>query len=144
MPSPLNSARPATPGRAGWLPTLAIAIAIAIGVGLAAPAQAGDSVRMLVQSSPLAGSQYYALGRLRARLHEGDALSLEREPENRHDTNAILVRWQGEKLGYLPRRENAGVAAAIDRGEKVRGRIRTLRDDPDPWRQLEIDVFLEF
>jgi hypothetical protein len=133
MPSLLNSAR------AGWL-----SLGFAIAVGIAAPAPAGDSIRMLVQSSPLAGSQYYALGRLRSQMHEGDALTLEREPDNRHDANAILVRWQGEKLGYLPRRENAGVAAAIDCGEKVRGRIRTLRDSPDPWRQLEIDVFLEF
>lgn len=140
MPFPPNRAR--LPCWACWLPALALALAVTASV--AAWAEAGGKVRMLVQSSPLAGSQYYALPRLRAGLHEGDALSLEREPGNRHDANAILVRWQGEKLGYLPRRENAGVAAAIDRGEKVRGRIRTLRDSPDPWRQLEIDVFLEF
>ena len=104
---------------------------------------AGESVRMLVQNSPLAGSQFYALEKLLPQMQEGDALSLQREPDNKHDHNAVLVLWRGEKLGYLPRRENKSVAAAMDQGEKVHGRILRLRADPNPWKQLEIQIFLE-
>jgi hypothetical protein len=117
--------------------------ALVAGLGFGAPLAAGESIRLMVQSSPLAGSQYYALTRLQAQMRVGDVLTLERERDNPHDANAVMVRWQGEKLGYLPRRENGAVAAAMDRGEKLFGRIRQLRNDPDPWRQLQIDVFLE-
>ncbi len=102
-----------------------------------------ESVRLLVQSSPLAGSQYYALDVLAPAMRVGDALALVREPDNRHDRRAVRVEWRGRKLGYLPRRENRAVAAAMDAGERVIGRISRLRDDPDPWRRLEIEVFAE-
>ena len=104
-------------------------------------AQAGP-IRMLVQSSPLAGSQYYALGELQAEMRVGDPLTLIREPENRHDRRAIRVEWRGTKLGYVPRKENREVAAAMDAGERVSARISRLRDDHDPWKRVEIEVFL--
>lgn len=99
---------------------------------------------MLVQSSPLAGSQYHRLPAVAGRLRVGDELMLVRERENRFDQNAVLVVWQGEPLGYLPRRENQAVAAALDRGETVRASIERLRSSPDPWQRLRISVLVEF
>src|SRR3972149_5855769 len=61
-------------------------------------------VRMLVQSSLLAGFQYYQGGRLWDEIKVGDPLTLTREPDNPHDSNAVRVEWQGHKLGYGPRR----------------------------------------
>lgn len=104
---------------------------------------AGDSIRILIQSSPLAGAQYHALAEVRDALRVGDLLSLVREPENRRDRRAIRVEWRGRKLGYLPRAENRVVAAALDRGERLVARIARLRDDPDPWRRVEIEVLAE-
>ena len=71
-------------------------------------AQAGG-LRVLVQQSPLAGSQYYALSTVWQEIKPGDALTLVREPGNRHDANAIRVEWRGQKLGYVPRAENRAV-----------------------------------
>lgn len=102
-----------------------------------------ESIRLLVQSSPLAGSQYYDLAVLVPRMRVGDRLALIREPENRHDRNAIRVEWQGRKLGYLPRAENRAVAEAMDTGQRVVGHIEQLKDDPDPWQRLRIQVFAE-
>ena len=102
-----------------------------------------DSIRLLVQSSPLAGSQFYAAGPLWNEMKVGDMLTLIREPDNRHDRRAIRVEWQGHKLGYLPRAENRAVAAAMDAGERVVGRISRLRDNADPWKRVEIEVFAE-
>lgn len=101
-----------------------------------------ESVRMLVQSSPLAGSQYYEAGRLAAQMQVGDALTLVREPENRHDRRAIRVEWRGHKLGYVPRAENRSISAALDAGEKLTARVSKLRDDPDPWKRIEFEVFI--
>lgn len=102
-----------------------------------------ERVRILVQSSPLAGSQYYALPEVQPRLKVGDALNLVREPENRHDVNAIRVEWQGHKLGYVPRAENSTVAAAMDGGEKLSARVSRLTNDPNPWRRLEVEIYVD-
>lgn len=100
------------------------------------------SARLLVQSSPLAGSQYYAVGTFWDTLKVGDRLTLVREPENRHDRNAIRVEWRGHRLGYVPRRENGSVAAAMDAGDRLSARIARLTDHPDPWQRVEIEIFI--
>ena len=50
-------------------------------LGWLAAAQA-ESVRLLVQNSPLAGSQYYAVSAVWTEIRVGDALALIREPDN--------------------------------------------------------------
>lgn len=111
---------------------------------VAAPhvALAQGEIRLLVQSSPLAGFRYYAAEARWQEMKAGQALTLIREPENVHDKNAIRVEWRGEKLGYLPRRENKTVAAAIDAGDKIDAKIAKLREHPDPWQRVLIDVFV--
>jgi hypothetical protein len=101
-----------------------------------------DSVKILVQSSPLAGSQYYALSEAWPQIKPGDRLTLTREPDNRHDRNAIRVDWNGRQLGYVPRAENRAVAAALDRGEKLEARVSKLREEHNPWRRVEFEVYL--
>lgn len=101
-----------------------------------------QSVRLLVQSSPLAGFQFHAGPDLWAQLQVGDRLELVREPANPHDPNAVRVDWRGHKLGYLPRRENALVAEQMDRGARVEARIAKLTSAADPWARLQIDVLL--
>ena len=107
----------------------------------ACPAIAG-SVKILIQHSPLAGSQYYAVSRVWTDIRAGDRLTLIREPDNRHDRNAVRVEWNGHKLGYVPRAENRAVAQALDAGETLDARVTRLRDDPDPWRRVEFAVYL--
>ncbi len=106
------------------------------------PAGAGETVKVLVQSSPLAGSQYYAVGELWSQIRPGDRLRLVREADNRHDRNAVRVEWNGRQLGYVPRAENRAVARALDDGEALEARVSKLRQDPDPWRRVEFEVFL--
>jgi hypothetical protein len=101
-----------------------------------------ESIKILVQSSPLAGSQYYAAARMWNSIKPGDRLTLTREPDNRHDRNAVRVDWNGQQLGYVPRAENRAVARALDAGEKLEARVSVLRDDPDPWKRVEFEVYL--
>jgi hypothetical protein len=79
---------------------------------------------------------------LRSEIRVGDRLTLTREADNRHDRNAVRVDWNGEKLGYVPRAENRAVAQALDAGEALEARVSALRDDPDPWRRIEFEIFL--
>ncbi len=108
-------------------------------LSLSATAQ---TVRLLVQSSSLAGFQYYAGAAVWEHLRVGDRLALVREADYPHDANAVRVEWRGLKLGYLPRAENEALARAVDRGERVEGRIAALPQHKNPWRRLRIDVFV--
>ncbi|HQR04384.1 MAG: HIRAN domain-containing protein [Proteobacteria bacterium] len=99
-------------------------------------------IRILVQSSPLAGFQYHEGARHWKEMREGDALTLVREPGNPHDPRAVRVEWHGEMLGYLPRAENSAVADEMDRGNRLEARIARLREHSDPWQRLLIDIFL--
>jgi hypothetical protein len=108
---------------------------------VAGPATAQD-IRILVQSSPLAGFQYYAGSVRWNEMQVGDVLKLVREPDNAHDANAVRVEWHGEKLGYLPRAENRAVAAEMDRGGRIEARIAQLREHRNPWQRLLIDVYV--
>lgn len=115
---------------------------VAAVLGLAAATVPAAEVRVLVQSSPLAGFRYYAGEDLWTQMREGDRLTLVREPDNPHDAKAVRVEWRGQKLGYLPRRENAAVAGAMDGGEAVDARIAKLRRHRNPWQRLLIEVFV--
>ena len=101
------------------------------------------SVRMLVQSSPLAGFRYHAAAEVWTDLRVGDPLELAREADNPHDPNAVAVLWRGRKLGYVPRRENRTVAWALDRGDRLHARIAFLADHPNPARRVRLEVTIE-
>jgi hypothetical protein len=102
-----------------------------------------ESIRILIQNSPLAGSQYYALADFWTEIKLGDALELIREPDNAHDRNAIRVEWRGHKLGYVPRAQNRAVAAAMDAGDRLTARVSSVSDNKNPWQRLAFEVFAE-
>lgn len=106
-------------------------------------AAAADGMRLLLQSSPLAGSQYYAFAEFWPQMRVGDRLELVREPDNRHDANAIRVEWRGHKIGYVPRAENRVIATALDAGERLSARLSSVSDNKNPWRRLAFEVFIE-
>jgi len=61
----------------------------------------------------IAGKQYYE-----AEVHPGEKVQLEREPDNRHDENAIRVENRKFlQAGYVPRRISSWLAPLIDSGE---------------------------
>lgn len=99
--------------------------------------------RILIQSSPLAGFQFYRGKVLWSEMKVGDPLALVREPDNTYDPNAVRVEWRGEKLGYVPRADNADLARHMDRGTKVEARISRLAEDRNPWRRIRFDVFVQ-
>jgi len=102
-----------------------------------------QQVRLLVQSSPLAGFRYHEAPAWFPELRIGDRLDLVREPDNPHDPNAVRVDWRGRRLGYVPRRENSALAWAMDRGEPVSARISTLRAHRNPRLRIEFEVYIE-
>ena len=117
-------------------------LTVALLAAASAPIHA-QQVRLLVQSSPLAGFRYHEAPGLFPELRIGDRLDLVRESDNPHDPDAVRVEWRGRRLGYVPRRENSALAWAMDRGEPVSARISTLRVHRNPRRRVEFEVFIE-
>ena len=98
-------------------------------LALAGGSALGESVaRIIVQHSPLAGFRYYDGKSLWEEIKVGDRLALLREPDNLHDGNAVRIEWNGRKIGYVPRRENAHLARQMDHGAAVEGRITGLHE----------------
>ena len=97
---------------------------------------------LVIQRTPLAGFKYHQAQALWPALREGDALTLVAEPANPHDSQAIRVDWQGQVLGYLPRRLNGAVSRAHAEGVVLAARIRQLRAHPDPRQRIEIEILL--
>ena len=108
----------------------------------ASPLHAQIAAHILLQDSPLAGFQYHAGKALWPQMQVGDALALIREPDNSHDAKAVRVEWQGHKIGYVPRRENADVARFLDGGQAMVARITRLADVRDPWSRVRFEILI--
>jgi hypothetical protein len=112
---------------------VALALLHASTVALAAQT---PSARIVVQHAPLAGFVYYDGQAVWDRMKVGDRLTLAREPDNAHDSNAVRLEWQGRMLGYVPRRDNADLARQMDHGAKVEARITELNRAPNGRRRM--------
>ena len=105
------------------------------------PTYASDvNANLLLQDSPLAGFQFHAGKKLWPQMRVGDSLSLIREPQNVHDSRAIRVEWQGQHIGYVPRRENTDIARLMDHGVPVVARISRLAQSRDPWARVRFEI----
>ena len=118
-----------------------------------------ETVRMLIQSAAVAGFRHHQAPTLFDQLRPGDMLILKREPDNPYDRHAIQVLWQGQLLGYVPRRNNQALAWAMDqnpqlsdqhnvernlhRNFQISARISALHARARPRGRIEFDVFLE-
>lgn len=117
-------------------------VALAVALLAGAADISAQEVRILVQRSPLAGFRYHKAADVFDHLQPGEPLDLVREPGNPYDANAVRVEWNGHKLGYVPRRDNAALAWAMDRGETLSARVAQRQVHPNPRRRIELEVFV--
>ena len=73
----------------------------------------------------VAGLQYNATHVLKE-LKSGDELTLKREPENRHDRNAVAVCKGLNRLGYIPRERASKLAVLLDTGLRFDVKVNGL------------------
>lgn len=90
----------------------------------------------------LAGFQYHRAEGIWPFLRPGHELRLRREPWNRHDPLAVAVYYRQEKLGYLPRADNAAVARWLDQGRLLRASIAQLAEHGYPSGRVQLRVQL--
>jgi hypothetical protein len=100
------------------------------------------TAEFLVHSGVTAGLAHHEAKAVWDELRVGDFVTLVREPDNRHDANAVRIEWNGRLLGYLPRTDNEPVARQIDRGSRLQGRIARLGKYRNHRMRLEVDILL--
>lgn len=127
--------------RRAFLKSLAL-LASGLTANFPAMASSRQGTWILLQNSPLAGFQYHAGETLWHLLAVGQPLELVREPGNPYDQRAVRVDWQGRKLGYIPRLDNAAVAQMLDRGERLEAHIANLQESHNPWERVQLEVSL--
>ena len=81
-----------------------------------------------------------------SKIEVGDRLELIREASNEYDKHAILVKYRGEKIGYVPRKDNYVLSKLMDGGKHLYGVIDSFGVDEVyenyPFRFINFKIFL--
>ncbi len=91
----------------------------------------------------IAGTGYVnGMKELSAQLKINQKILLLREPDNKYDDMAILVKTESlDKLGYIPRDNNAVFARLLDAGKNVFGKLTSIKLNGN-WPEIFIKIFL--
>lgn len=75
-------------------------------------------------------------------LKVDDKIEFFREPDNRYDPQAIVIRTtSGTKIGYVPKKDNVVFARLMDAGKLLFGRI-SEKEKRGNWVQIKIKIYL--
>lgn len=97
---------------------------------------------ILLFDSYVAGTTHIKDESVFGEIKEGDKLTLQREPDNRFDDNAILVLdMKGRKLGYIPEKDNIVFARLMDAGKYLTAKVVTM-DLSSTFRKINIGIYL--
>ena len=73
-------------------------------------------------------------------IAQGQQITLQREPTNTFDVRAVAVYWEQQKLGFIPRLDNAAISQLLNRGEILIASIYSLAESDNPWERVEVEV----
>jgi len=95
-------------------------------------------------SASIAGAYYVDdIHTLLDKIKIGAKLRFVREPDNKHDELAILVKDQdNNKLGYVPRQKNPILARLMDAGKLIYGTVKTI-DNNESLIDVEMEIFMD-
>ena len=93
--------------------------------------------------SHVAGTTFIeGIEELEPHLNIDDRLDFFREPDNKHDPKAIVIKnADGVKIGYVPREDNVIFSRLMDAGKLLFGRI-TYKEMKGKWLKINIKIFL--
>lgn len=75
-------------------------------------------------------------------LNVEDKLDFFREPDNKYDEQAIMIKTvNGVKIGYVPKQDNVIFARLMDAGKLLFGRI-SAKEKKGNWIKISIKVYL--
>lgn len=92
----------------------------------------------------VAGYRYYGGQGLEGQMMPGTPLSLVRETANPYDDRAIAVWCMGEKIGYIPRKDNPVLASMMDQGLPLSGTLESVTPEEPTHTRVYIRVRLQW
>lgn len=92
----------------------------------------------------IAGFQHWDGASVLGELKAGAQLSLVAEPDNPHDSQAVAIRYNGVKLGYVPAESNELISQLIYFGhdDVLSAVIQQVSPERSPWHQVRVGVFV--
>lgn len=92
----------------------------------------------------IAGMRYWDGAFVLSEFRPGENLSLVAEPSNPHDPDAVAICWEGLKLGYIPRGENALPAQLLAFGhdDVLECRVLKVNERAETYHQVRVDLFM--
>jgi hypothetical protein len=105
-----------------------------------------ETKKLYFMDCHLAGRMYHDADEVWDDLKVGTILRLERDKDNRHDVNAVMVVYEkdGEeyKIGYIPRGENETLANFLEMGWNniFECRICKINDEAHPEKQVHLTI----
>ncbi len=115
-------------------------------VSLVQSHELGDIIKPLIKEihlfdSYVAGTTHLDDRSVLEQIKVGDMLSLQRE-ENKFDSNAIMIlNDAGQKLGYVPEKDNIIFARLMDAGKLLKARISKITQKGS-FTQINVGIFL--
>lgn len=106
----------------------------------------GDIIKPLVKEihlfdSYIAGTTHLEDKSILEEIKVGDMLSLQRE-DNKFDSNAILIlNDKGQKLGYVPEKDNLVFARLMDAGKLLKAKIGRI-EQKGSFKQIGVGIYL--
>ena len=93
--------------------------------------------------SHVAGTTHVeGIDELAPHINVGDRLEFFREPDNRHDDSAIVIKnADGVKIGYVPKADNVIFSRLMDAGKLLFGRV-SAKEMKGEWLKLDIKIYL--
>lgn len=103
-----------------------------------------SNIEIFLFDSHIAGTSYIDnIEKLLEKLDVSSRLDFRREEDNLYDLQAIrIVDPEGNKLGYVPQRDNVIFARLMDHGKKIFAKIRKI-ELKRKWYKIDIAIFLE-
>ena len=97
-----------------------------------------------ISSFHIAGFQHYEGAMVLESMKTGAQLEMKPEFDNPHDREAVVLRFDGVKLGYIPKDENSLVSLLGYFGHEDVFEARILQVDPrkDPWKQVLVGLYV--
>lgn len=81
--------------------------------------------------------------KLEVNLNEGTEVKFFREPSNKYDEKAIVVKDnEGNKLGYIPKDKNEILSRLMDAGKLIYGKVKN-KEKVGEWVKIEMEVYLK-